>query len=310
MIFCVGSEGRADMGQDVDVERVTTALNMAGIRYQTFGNKPVRTDWKDKAGTAPEADPILTALAPAASSPPVTSFATVEEACSPEHRTEPFVVAQGAEVQPPLDLSRLATVLSQLRADSLVPLSATSESHEVPHAVPPLPAPAPPAPATGPAGAAYPSLAETGLEPWREVRGQVTPAPIAAAFQPRMAAPAMPPAGAPPAPLGGAASLLATLQTSAVETAGLPASRSTLLAQLGHQPPPVQPAAPSLLAALGVPFAPLAVPSQGTTAAPASLPGMLRGLGAAPSPPSPPPAPPGTTRLAEVLGSLRSSGQA
>ncbi|PWC29346.1 hypothetical protein CR165_09290 [Pseudoroseomonas aestuarii] len=76
-----------------------------------------------------------------------------------------------------------------------------------------------------------------------------------------------------------------------------------MLAQVGSAaPPPVQPAAPSLLAALGGSFAPL----NAAPPAPASLAGLLRSL-AAPAPP--PAAAPGSSRLAEILGGLRPSDQ-
>lgn len=107
--------------------------------------------------------------------------------------------------------------------------------------------------------------------------------------------------------MGGAASLLAALQATAPDTnaqaAGQAAPRGGLLAQIGSAAPPqpVQPAAPSLLATLGVPFAPLGAAPP----APAALTGLLRSLGAQP----PPRMAPGGSRLAEVLVGLRPVGQ-
>lgn len=316
------------MGQDVDVARVATALNMPEIRYQTFGNKPVWAERQNRAGAH------ASFVAPAVQEPMapqqlVAVAGAAPEACLPQHAGPDSAVAQTPQPQPAVDPAGPPNVFTSLRAESPVPPAAMPQPRENASETPSFPEPPV---ALFPLGRAPSAPAMAG--PGSEMAAQppapagLNPAAIAAAFQPRPAAPVVrplfapaapapamapapapppvfPPSAAPAAPpplLGGAASLLATLQATAAEAAG-PAPRSGLLAQVGSAapPPPVQPAAPSLLAALGGPLA----PPNAAPPAPASLAGLLRSLGA---PPAPPATAPGGGRLAEVLGGLRPSG--
>ncbi|MDJ0388678.1 hypothetical protein QMO56_11195 [Roseomonas sp. E05] len=294
------------MSQDTDIARVVAVLRTPGLRYRSFGNQPVRS-----ASGASQADSLLVlppATDPDSEQPPAGNNATLALAAEVENLLKK---------QLQMENSPLAASGGDALPNPLAPSSAGRP--EAAEDGPSGPSPLPAAPLNGLAAllkepVALPPARSTPLPAARPLP-PVSPAPTAAAVRPAMV----------PAPLGGAASLLAALQAAEVQPQPA-ASSQNLPSAVAPAPPPLlgmlgsgqassvaasMPAPlPPLLATLSALPPPAAMPAASAppaaVAPPAGVGEILRGLGRPPAPPAP--AKPPEKAVPEVLRTLRLTG--